>query len=103
MSAQDLIRLGLCDGLASDYLPTTLLGAVGVLVADGVCSIPDAIRLITMGPADTVGLVDRGRLEIGARGDLALVQLHGRLPVVLGVFRSTSQSAEHIGLVGASQ
>ncbi|MEI7757003.1 MAG: alpha-D-ribose 1-methylphosphonate 5-triphosphate diphosphatase [bacterium] len=103
VSAQDLIRLGLCDGLASDYLPTTLLGAVGVLVADGVCSIPDAIRLITMGPADTVGLVDRGRLEIGARGDLALVQLHGRLPVVLGVFRSTSQSAEHIGLVGASQ
>lgn len=103
VSAQDLIRLGLCDGLASDYLPTTLLGAVGVLVADGVCSIPEAIRLITMGPADTVGLVDRGRLEIGARGDLALVQLHGRLPVVLGVFRSTSQSAEQIGLVGASQ
>lgn len=82
VSAAELVTLGLCDGLSSDYLPTTLLGAVGALVADGVCDLATAVGLVTSGPADTVGLSDRGRLQVGKRGDLVLVDFDGRLPTV---------------------
>ncbi|MGB0114070.1 MAG: alpha-D-ribose 1-methylphosphonate 5-triphosphate diphosphatase [Ilumatobacteraceae bacterium] len=82
VSARELIGLGLCDSLASDYLPSTLLGAVGRLVADRACTLPDAIRLVTSGAASTVGLDDRGRLEPGQRADLVLFDLHGALPTV---------------------
>ena len=82
VSARELIALGLCDSLASDYLPSTLLGAVGRLVADSVCSLPAAMALVTSGAADTVGLHDRGRLEVGGRGDIMLFDLEGSLPTV---------------------
>jgi alpha-D-ribose 1-methylphosphonate 5-triphosphate diphosphatase len=82
VSARELISLGLCDSLASDYLPSTLLGAVGRLVADSVCSLPTAMCLVTSGAADTVGLHDRGRLEVGGRGDLIVFDLDGSLPTV---------------------
>lgn len=82
VSARELIALGLCDSLASDYLPSTLLGAVAGLVHSGVCDLPAAISLVTAGPAATVGLDDRGRLEPGHRGDLIVFDLHGALPTV---------------------
>ncbi len=82
VSAREMISLGLCDGLASDYLPSTLLGAVGVLVATRICDLAGAIRLVTAGPADLVGLDDRGRLEPGRRGDLVVFDLDGALPTV---------------------
>ena len=82
VSASELVAMRLCDGLSSDYMPTTLLGAVGVLVADGVCDLPTAVGLVTSGPADTVGLTDRGRLQVGKRGDLVLVAFDERLPTV---------------------
>ncbi|CAN5625747.1 alpha-D-ribose 1-methylphosphonate 5-triphosphate diphosphatase [soil metagenome] len=92
VSAADLISLGLCDGLASDYLPSTLLGAVAVLVHDGACALPDALALVTSGPADTAGLRDRGRLVAGCRGDLVLASFDGRLPTVRAVLRA----ADHL-------
>ncbi|MGA9277493.1 alpha-D-ribose 1-methylphosphonate 5-triphosphate diphosphatase [Ilumatobacter sp.] len=82
VSARELIGRGLCDSLASDYMPSTLLGAVGRLVADHVCALPDAIRLVTSGAAATVGLDDRGRLAPGQRADLVLFDLRGALPTV---------------------
>jgi alpha-D-ribose 1-methylphosphonate 5-triphosphate diphosphatase len=82
VSARELIALGLCDSLASDYLPSTLLGAVAGLVHSGVCGLPSAMALVTAGPATTVGLDDRGRLEPGQRGDLIVFDLHGALPTV---------------------
>lgn len=88
VSASELISLGLCDGLASDYLPSTLLGAVGALVERRVCSLPAAVRLVTTGPADTVGLTDRGRLEPGAHADLVLASFDGPLPTVRRVLRT---------------
>ncbi|WP_395156432.1 alpha-D-ribose 1-methylphosphonate 5-triphosphate diphosphatase [Ilumatobacter sp.] len=82
VSAAELVSLGLCDGLSSDYMPTTLLGAVGTLVHDGVCDLATGVALVTSGPADTVGLADRGRLNVGQRGDIVLVDFDGRLPTV---------------------
>lgn len=82
VSARELIALGLCDTLASDYLPSTLLGAVAALVDGQVCQLPDAVRLVTGGAADTAGFGDRGRLEPGRRGDMVLFDLRRTLPTV---------------------
>lgn len=90
VSARELIALGLCDALASDYMPSTLFGAVGALVDAGVCDLPTAVGLVTSGPAATAGLSDRGRLEPGRRGDVALVKFSGAIPSIRLV---VSQSA----------
>ncbi len=71
VSARELARRGLLDALASDYLPTALLGAVAVAAPE--VGLPAAVRLVTEGPARVVGLDDRGRLEPGSRADLVLV------------------------------
>jgi alpha-D-ribose 1-methylphosphonate 5-triphosphate diphosphatase len=97
VSATDLIRAGLCDGLASDYLPTTLLGAVAALVDRGVCDLPTAVAQVTSGPADTVGLHDRGRLALGQRGDLVLVTFDGALPTVRAVLCVPQRELDTVG------
>ena len=40
VAAADLIKLGLIDALASDYLPSALLGAVITLVRSGTVGLP---------------------------------------------------------------
>ncbi|MDA3040512.1 MAG: alpha-D-ribose 1-methylphosphonate 5-triphosphate diphosphatase, partial [Actinomycetota bacterium] len=55
-SARELIAAGLCDVLASDYLPPAMLSAAFVMAAEGTCSLPRALHLITAGPADLAGL-----------------------------------------------
>jgi alpha-D-ribose 1-methylphosphonate 5-triphosphate diphosphatase len=95
VSASELIALDLCDGLASDYLPSALIGAAAVLISDGVCDPVTAFGLITHGPADTVGLTDRGRLVEGAIGDLVLLRLEGRLATVRMVHRSELVAEQH--------
>lgn len=82
-----MIERGVCDGLASDDVPFSLLGAVGSLVHDGVCTLATAVGLVTSGPAETVGLHDRGRLAPGMRSDLVLVDFTSRLPTVHAVLR----------------
>ncbi|HSM65181.1 MAG TPA: hypothetical protein VK860_02630 [Ilumatobacteraceae bacterium] len=69
-----LIELGLCDALASVDRPGSLLDAVSMLVLRGVCDLRGAVALVTSAPADLVGLVDRGRLGVGLRGDLVLLR-----------------------------
>ncbi len=93
VSAAELISLGLCDGLASDYLPAALLGAAGSLINRQICDPVTAFALITQGPARIVGLTDRGRLEPGLRGDLILLRLQGALPTVRFVHRPEDHSA----------
>lgn len=73
VSATELVARGLCTGLASDYLPSSLLGAVWSLARQGVLPFADAVGLVTHGPAAAVGLRDRGRIAVGLRADLVLV------------------------------
>lgn len=87
VSARDLIARGLCDGLASDYLPSTMLGAMAVLVHEGVCDLPTAVSLVSSGPAATVDLHDRGSLVAGLLADLVIVELDGPYAVVRHVVR----------------
>jgi len=90
VSAAELILLGLCDGLSSDYLPFSMLGAVGTLVSQNVCSLPHAVHLVTAGPAKTMNLQDRGTLEIGQRADITVCSLNGALPKVLSVISAAT-------------
>lgn len=89
VDAEELIRLGLCTSLASDYLPSSLLAAVFLLVERGATTLSRAVGLVTSGPADVPGLDDRGRIEVGTRADLALVELDGRWPRAYRVMRGT--------------
>ncbi len=73
VAARDLITAGLCTVLASDYLPTSLLASVWLLTRSHILSLPQAVQLVTSGPAAAVGLDDRGVIEVGRRADLILV------------------------------
>ena len=102
VSARDLISRGLCDGLASDYLPSTMLGAVAVLVHERVCSLPMAVSLVTSGPALTVDLHDRGGLVPGLLADLVVAELDGPFATVRHVFRGKEAATEISELATAS-
>ena len=73
--------LGLADGgahvgtICDASFPTFLLthwvrdrGRVG-------CAVQDAIKMLTATPADWMGLSDRGRVEVGRRADLNIIDL----------------------------
>ncbi|MGE0879093.1 MAG: alpha-D-ribose 1-methylphosphonate 5-triphosphate diphosphatase [Acidimicrobiia bacterium] len=90
VSARELIANGLCTGLASDYLPSTMLAAAFVLAEQNVVALPDAVRLVTDGPARVVGLADRGRLEAGYRADAALVTVDHHWPTVRAVLTAAN-------------
>jgi alpha-D-ribose 1-methylphosphonate 5-triphosphate diphosphatase len=99
-SAEALIAAGCCTGLASDYAPPTLLAAAFDLADRKVVDFPAAVRLITAGPAEAIGLADRGRLEPGCTADLILVVPDGRWPRVVGVLASSA--ADPDGWAGAT-
>ena len=83
----DLVREGLLDALASDYVPASMLEAVFCLAAREILPLPAAIGLVTAGAADIAGLDDRGRLAVGLRADLVQVRVYEGLPVVRSVWR----------------
>lgn len=90
VSAEELVKLGLCTALASDYQPATMLAAAFQLAERGSASLPVAVRLVTEGPATMLGLTDRGSLDVGQRADLVLCHFDGRWPTVRHVWRATS-------------
>ena len=73
VSALDLIAMGLCDAIASDYHYPSLHRAAFFLAESGVCDLPHAWALISEGPARLLGLSDRGRIEPGLRADLVVI------------------------------
>ena len=78
VAAVELIRQGLCDGLVSDYHLPALPLAVWRLVDDGILPLERAWALASSGPAGVVGMVDRGRLDVGLRADLVVVDQETR-------------------------
>ncbi|MEM7597064.1 MAG: alpha-D-ribose 1-methylphosphonate 5-triphosphate diphosphatase [Pseudomonadota bacterium] len=74
VSALDVVSMGLCDALASDYHYPSLRRAAFLLADSGVCDLASAWRLISEGPARVLGLMDRGRLVPGQRADLVVIE-----------------------------
>jgi alpha-D-ribose 1-methylphosphonate 5-triphosphate diphosphatase len=87
IAARDLAAAGTLDVLSSDYVPLSLIHAPFIL-ADEIHSIslPQAIAMVTVTPARTVGLVDRGRIAAGLRADLVRVRRDSGVPVVRSVW-----------------
>lgn len=80
VAALDLAREGILNGLASDYVPNSLIQATFMLhVAHGF-PLHETIGWVSAEPAAMVGLNDRGRIAEGLRADLVRVK----------VFRGTS-------------
>ena len=63
-------------------MPGSLLQAAWRLVRDGACTLPQAVAIVTRGPAPACGLPDRGSLLPGLRGDVIRVREVNGLPVV---------------------
>lgn len=88
VAAEELAREGLLDILSSDYVPNSLLLAAFDLPRRvPAIALHDAIRMVTLAPAEATGLTDRGRLAEGLRADLARVHLSEDGPVVRQVWR----------------
>ena len=88
ISAKEVAALGHLEVLSSDYVPSSLLSAAFTLARSiEAMSLPRAIRLISLNPAQAAGLGDRGAIEPQRRGDLVQVTLVDGLPVVRRVWR----------------
>ncbi|WP_282118978.1 alpha-D-ribose 1-methylphosphonate 5-triphosphate diphosphatase [Ruegeria atlantica] len=73
VSALDLITMGLCDALASDYHYPSPRRAALMLAKSGLLDLAGAWALVTSGPARVLGLQDRGTLAPGQRADLVIL------------------------------
>jgi len=72
-SALDLIAMGLCDALASDYHYPSPRRAALMLAKSGLLDMAGAWALVSSGPAQVLGLQDRGTLVDGKRADLVIL------------------------------
>ena len=74
VSAVDLIAMGYCDALASDYHYPSARRAALMLWQNGMRDLAGAWALVSAGPAAVLGLTDRGALEAGKRADMVVLE-----------------------------
>ncbi len=72
-SALDLIAMGLCDALASDYHYPSPRRAALMLAKSGLLDFANAWALVSSGPARVLDLSDRGTLAPGQRADIVIL------------------------------
>src|SRR6056297_3440877 len=78
VSATDLIAMGLCTALASDYHYPSLRRAAFLVSDAGLLPLAEAWRLVSAGPAAILGLNDRGSLTPGQRADILVLDAETR-------------------------
>lgn len=81
LRAIDAIRNGTADILCSDYYPPSMPAAVFKLAEEGI-ELPRAVRMVSLNPAQTLGLNQQGCIETGKQADLALIELYQGHPLV---------------------
>lgn len=72
VAAADLAKADLLDILSSDYVPSALMTAA-LMLGDIWDDLARGIATVTANPAKSVGLTDRGALQIGLRADLVRI------------------------------
>ena len=87
VSARHLAAENLVDGLASDYVPMSLVQACLLFHETMGMGLPEAVATVTAAPALMVGLGGRGEVAVGLRADLAWIRAYDHMPVVRGVWR----------------
>ena len=88
IAAAALAREGLLDVLSSDYVPSSLLSAAFILVEKCGFSVAQAVATISVNPARSLGLSDRGEIALDKRADFCRVRLVNGAPSVIAVWRS---------------
>jgi alpha-D-ribose 1-methylphosphonate 5-triphosphate diphosphatase len=87
LSAKDAIKEGCADILCSDYYPASLLHSAFKLEEEGLLSLPEAVRMLSINPAKAMGVdADYGSVEIGKKADLLVVRLIQGCPMVYKCF-----------------
>ena len=77
-SAVDMAAMGCVHALASDYHYPSLRRAAWLLADAGICDLAAAWHLVSKGPAQVLGLDDRGDLAPGQRADLTVLDSASR-------------------------
>ncbi|PVA09913.1 alpha-D-ribose 1-methylphosphonate 5-triphosphate diphosphatase [Pelagivirga sediminicola] len=77
-SAVDLAAIGCVHALASDYHYPSMRRAAFLLSDAGICNLAGAWHLVSKGPAQLLGLADRGDLGAGKRADLVILDSASR-------------------------
>lgn len=88
LSAREAIGADALDVLCSDYHPPSLLAAPFVDTGEPLST---RVNRVTRNPAEVAGLPDRGRIEVGARADLIVVD-PSPFPTVERVFVAGSEA-----------
>lgn len=88
ISAGELAKQELLDGLSSDYVPASLLHSAFYLSDALSIPLPKTVAMISANVADMAGLDDRGEIAVGKRADLIQVTRIDDLPVVRNVWRA---------------
>ncbi len=88
IAASDLARNGVLDILSSDYYPASMLQSVRILSqSDLGISLPQAVNMVSLAPAQSANLPDRGQILPGLVADLLRVKDSGKQFVVRQVLR----------------
>ncbi len=98
IAAATLAEEGLLDILSSDYYPASLLQAAFSLGAqlDAAdestgAGLARAVTTVSLAPARSAGLHDRGEIRVGLRADLIHARAIGTLPVIQQVWRQAKR------------
>lgn len=78
VSTMALVTKGMGDALASRDHPATLIEAVHALVDSGTRGFAEAWAMISTNPARIMRLADRGRIDMGLRADLTVLNAETR-------------------------
>lgn len=81
-AAEEMVRQGLCTILASDYYYPALPLAPFILAERGAASFEAAWKLVSQGPAEALGLFERGVIAPGKRADIVLIAVEPQPRVV---------------------
>ena len=88
-----MAEAGLLDGLASDYVPISMVHSAFILADGHGLPLHDAVAMVTAGPAEMAGLDDLGQIAAGKRADLVRVKTFHHVPTIMGVWRGGRQVA----------
>ncbi len=84
LSSRDLISNGYGDIVCSDYIPSSLLHALFVLVDKNLKTLPEAVNMLTYNPAKALGIDNKtGSITEGLDADLIIVDNNFEIPRVL--------------------
>jgi len=94
IATADLAAAGFLDALSSDYVPASLLpAALRLPDTNSRIDLAAAIRTVTKNPAEAVGLLDRGAIEVGKRADLVRIHVKAAVPIARAVWRAGERVA----------